>query len=208
MRGVFTTIVMETNIEQRSAIELCWKAGKTGAETYKLLRKVYGEECVSRATMFLWFSKFRDGCEDVHDDEQAGRPHTSRTDNIAAVRAALQHDCRLTVHLLEEQLHINREMICHIITKDMGKKICACFVPHTLTAEQKADHVASCKDFLAVYRRDPAFLITIVMGRNCDVLRKTRLLNDRVRNGRARGLRDHKTAVAKIAREDDVDRVF
>ncbi len=40
------TIVMETNIEQRSAIKFCWKAGKTGTETYKLLQKAYGEECV------------------------------------------------------------------------------------------------------------------------------------------------------------------
>ncbi len=36
----------ETNIEQRSAIMFCWKAGETGTETYELLRKAYGEECV------------------------------------------------------------------------------------------------------------------------------------------------------------------
>ncbi len=52
------TIVMETNIEQQCAIKFCWKAGKTGTEMYELLQKVYGEECVSRATTFLWFGKF------------------------------------------------------------------------------------------------------------------------------------------------------
>ncbi len=77
---------METNIEQRSAIKFCWKAGKTSTETYELLRKAYGEECVSRATTFLWFGKFRDGREDIHNDKQAGRPAP------AAVRTTLQHE--------------------------------------------------------------------------------------------------------------------
>ncbi len=86
-------IVMETNIEQRSAIKFCWKAGKTGTEMYELLQKAYGEECVSRATTFLWFGKFQDGREDVHDNEWVGSPCTSQTDNnIAVVCAVLQHD--------------------------------------------------------------------------------------------------------------------
>ncbi len=81
---------METNIEQRSAIKFCWKAGKTRMKTYELLQKVYGKECVSRATTFLWFGKFQDSHEDVHDDKLVGRPRTSRTDdNIVAVCAAL-----------------------------------------------------------------------------------------------------------------------
>ncbi len=94
-----------------------------------------------------------------------GCPHTSWTDdNIAVVRAVLQHNRWLTVHLLEEQLPINREMIRHIITEDLGKKICARFVSHALMAEQKPDHVASCEDLLAAHHRDPAFLTTIVIG--------------------------------------------
>ncbi len=114
---------METNIEQRSAIKFCWKADKTGMETYELLWKAYGEECVSRATTFLWFGKFWDGREDEHDNEWAGRPRTSWTnDNIAAVLTALQHNSRSTVRLLEEQLHINRETIRYIIIADLGKK--------------------------------------------------------------------------------------
>ncbi len=80
------------------------------------------------------------------------------------MHTALQHDCQLTVRLLE-QLHINQETICHIITEDLGKKkICARFVPHVLTAEQKADQVASCEDLLTMHRCDPAFLTTIVTG--------------------------------------------
>ncbi len=52
-----------------------------------------------------------------------GVPRTSRTDdNIVAVHAALQHDRWSTVCLLEELVHINREMIRQIITKDLGKK--------------------------------------------------------------------------------------
>ncbi len=92
-------------------------------ETYELLQKVYREECVSRATTFLWFSKFRDSRKDVHEYKWAGHPRTSRTDdNITAVHAVLQHNRRSMVRLLEEQLHINRETIRHIITEELGKK--------------------------------------------------------------------------------------
>ncbi len=81
------------------------------------------EKSVSSATKFLWFGKFWDGREDIHDNEWAGRPHTSRTDdNIAAVHTVLQHNRQSMVRLLEEQLHINRETIRHIITEDLGKK--------------------------------------------------------------------------------------
>ncbi len=70
-------------------------------------------------------------------------------------------------------------------------------MPHALTAEQKADHVASCKYLLAVHRRDPAFLTTIVTGMNRGVSLTPLLLNDRVRNGRARGVWDHKNCGGK-----------
>ncbi len=133
-------------------------------QTYELLQKAYGEECVSRATTFLWFGKFRDDREDVHYNERAGCPRTSQTDdNIAAVRTALQHDRRSTVRLLEEQLHINQEMIRHIITEDLGEKICARFMSHALMAEQKGDHMV-CEDLLAAHHRNPALLTTIVTG--------------------------------------------
>ncbi|GFS46419.1 FLJ37770-like protein, partial [Nephila pilipes] len=44
------------------------------------------------------------------------------------------------------------------------KKLCARFVPHTLTTEQKELRIASSEDLIAAADEDPNFLKTIVTG--------------------------------------------
>lgn len=61
-------------MEQRANIKFCFKLGKSGAETYETLKNVYGDECMSRAQVFRWFGRFRDGREDLADDDRAPPP--------------------------------------------------------------------------------------------------------------------------------------
>lgn len=42
--------------------------GKTTIETYRLLKEVYGDECLSSVRVFEWFKSFQDGQEDGDDD--------------------------------------------------------------------------------------------------------------------------------------------
>ncbi|GFS58033.1 HTH_48 domain-containing protein [Nephila pilipes] len=52
-----------------------------------------------------------------------------------------------------------------IMTEDLKKKkLCARFVPHTLTTEQKEHRIASSEDLIAAADEDPNFLKTIVTG--------------------------------------------
>ena len=46
------------NVEQRVNVKFYAKLGKSATETYDLLRKVYGDECLSRAQVFEWFKRF------------------------------------------------------------------------------------------------------------------------------------------------------
>ena len=62
------------SFEQRANIKFCFKIGKTFTETFELLKKVYGDDCLSRARVHEWFTRFRDGREDINDDEHTGRP--------------------------------------------------------------------------------------------------------------------------------------
>jgi hypothetical protein len=39
-------------MEQRTAINFCVKLKKTGTETLELLKSAYGEECLSRRSVF------------------------------------------------------------------------------------------------------------------------------------------------------------
>ncbi len=61
------------------------------------------------------------------------------------------------VRLLEEQLHISRETIHHIITEDLGKKNLCSLRAARVNNGAKSRRVASYEDHLAAYRRDSTF---------------------------------------------------
>jgi transposase len=80
-------------VEQRVNIKFCVKLGKTPTETYEILQTAYGDEAVSRNSVFEWFKRFKDGREDLQDDPRSGRPSTSRNaDTIANVREMVTRD--------------------------------------------------------------------------------------------------------------------
>jgi len=45
---------MSKNVEQRVAIEFCFKAGKSATETIEMLKVAYDECVTSRASVFRW----------------------------------------------------------------------------------------------------------------------------------------------------------
>ena len=49
-------------------------AGKSAVETIELINKAYGSAAMSRANVYRWYARFRDGREDVKDDARSGRP--------------------------------------------------------------------------------------------------------------------------------------
>ena len=64
-------------MEQRVNISFCFKHGKKFAETYELLKKVYGVDCTSRTQVYTWFTRFKNGRDDLNDDPRPGRPEVS-----------------------------------------------------------------------------------------------------------------------------------
>jgi len=43
---------MDVKLEQRADIKFCMKLGKSGAETFEMIRRAYGNEAMSRARCF------------------------------------------------------------------------------------------------------------------------------------------------------------
>jgi len=86
----------------------------------------------------------------VNDDARSGRPSTARTpENVESVRHLLTEDRRTTLQIIADRLNIGKETVHQIVTEDLGKrKICARFVPHALTTEQKQERVVYCQDLL------------------------------------------------------------
>ena len=73
-------LVISVMEEQRVAIKFCVKAGKSAVGTIELINKAYGSYAMSRAIVYRWYARFRDGREDVKDDARSGHPSTARTD--------------------------------------------------------------------------------------------------------------------------------
>ena len=69
-------IMLSVNVEQRANVKFCVKLGKSTTEMYDLLKKVYGDECLSRTQVFEWFKRFKEGREEIRDDQRPGHPST------------------------------------------------------------------------------------------------------------------------------------
>jgi transposase len=72
----------------------------------------YGEECLSRTSVFEWHERFKEGRESLQDDERKGRSSPSRTEESTEVNEKrLAEDRTLSVETLEEMTGINRETV-------------------------------------------------------------------------------------------------
>ncbi|KAJ8954676.1 hypothetical protein NQ318_011368 [Aromia moschata] len=72
---------MQRSLEQRMAIKFFVKLEKSVAETIPMLRKSFGVDCLSDRQIFRWNKAFAEGREDVNDENRAGRPSTSSSDD-------------------------------------------------------------------------------------------------------------------------------
>ena len=101
---VLSRAEMQRSLEQRYAIKFCANLGKSGSETLPLLRTPYEDAVLSSAQVLRWHKAFKDGRESVEDEQRAGPPSTSRTENnVARMKAVLDRDRRLSVRLIAEE---------------------------------------------------------------------------------------------------------
>jgi len=78
--------------------------------------------------------------------------------NIAAVADLVKNDRRIASRMKAESLNILKTVVLWILKEDLGKrKLCARFVPHSLTPEQEEDRVTSCQDIIAMADVDKFF---------------------------------------------------
>jgi len=84
--------------EQRVCIKFCVRLGKTGSETFEMLKQAFGDLCMSRSRTFEWFGRFKNGRTETANDDRSGRPSTATTPSkVAQVLAAVNQDSRRTI---------------------------------------------------------------------------------------------------------------
>lgn len=128
-----------------------------------MLKKVYGDNCLSKSRIFDCHKQFREGREDVEDAERNLKSKTPEI--IQKVRGQEAEDKNSTTRMIAEALHMSNSTVHAIITEDLQKKkVCAQFVPHTLTDDEKLRRVNHSRDLIATAENDPNFLKSIVTG--------------------------------------------
>ena len=126
----------EDTLEERYAIQLCFKLGKNDAtETNGMLQTAFRPSCIS----FLWHKRFKEGRESVRDDERCGTSKEVRTPElIGQIKNFMDKNRRVSIETRGSQFHVSVGT-AHTIIRDELKmrKICMKFVPRVLREYQK-----------------------------------------------------------------------
>ena len=144
-----------SGMEQRANIKFCFKLRKTAAETVELMRQVYGDNCLSRAQIFRWYTGFKTGVETIEDEARPWCPFSVRNEAlIAKVRKRIQEERCVSVRMMADEFGVNRGTIRQILVEDLGKrKVASRFVPHALCDDQRHERVQYAKDIIKTARR-------------------------------------------------------
>ena len=129
-------------------------------------KKVHGNGALKYATVCKWVRRFNDGRESIENDPRVSKPVSVLTEkNVATVKTLIEEDARYTVQEIEELSGIYSSVL-KILRKRLGlRKICALWVPHLLTDEQKQSRVRLASQVIEKYDKcDPRRLEEIVTG--------------------------------------------
>ena len=130
---------------------------------------IYGPQTISMSTVFRWVKAFKAGKFSVKDDICPGRPKTSVTKaNVAAVKIVVEQDARLSV----KDIHvasctgISEGSVQTILKKRLGlRKVCARWIPHLLTEEQKTKCLKCARELLKTYKGcNSRFIANLLTG--------------------------------------------
>ena len=111
-------------------------------------------QTISMRTVFRWVKAKKAGKFSVEDDTRSGRPNTSVTKaNIAAVKIVVKQNTRLSVKDIASCTGISEGSVQTILKKRLDlRKVCARWVPHLLTEEQKTQRLKCARELLKTYK--------------------------------------------------------
>jgi len=121
--------------EQRVCIKFCVRLGKTGSETFEMLKQAFGDLCMSHSRTFEWFGRFKNGRTSTANDDRSGWPSTATPPSkLEQVRAAVNQDRRRTTHDLCAEVGTGHGSCQRILTEQLNMhQIAVKFVPRVLT---------------------------------------------------------------------------
>ncbi|UYV84019.1 hypothetical protein LAZ67_X000890 [Cordylochernes scorpioides] len=153
-------------MDQRTCIKFCVKNEIKCADAFQMLTVAYGEATLDRSNVYRWYKMFSEGREDVNDEERAGRPSTSTTDEkINQVEKMILANRRITVREVAEDLNISIGSCHSIFINDLGmRRVAVKFVPKLLNCDQKQHRMNIANEMLDSVRDNPNLLQRVITG--------------------------------------------
>jgi hypothetical protein len=99
-------------------------------ESLEMLQEAFKEQALSRARVFEWFSRFKEGYLSIKDQPRFGHPSSSRNnEDIVKIREKLNKNCRYTIDQLSEVTGVSWSSVHRILTQDLGMRHVAAMTP-------------------------------------------------------------------------------
>ncbi|KAJ8937593.1 hypothetical protein NQ318_003172 [Aromia moschata] len=118
-----STSISDDNVKPTDGDQVLFETGEECCGNHPMLKKAFGVDCLSDRQIFWWHKAFAEGREDVNDENRAGRPSTSISDdNVKRVRDLLNTDRRLSVRLISETLDITKTIVHEIVSQSLGMR--------------------------------------------------------------------------------------
>ncbi|UYV64611.1 hypothetical protein LAZ67_3001306, partial [Cordylochernes scorpioides] len=153
-------------LDQRTCNKFCVKNEIKCADTFRMLTVAYGEATLDPSNVYRWYKMLSEGREEVNNEERAGRPSTSTTDEkINEVEKLILANRRITVREVAEDLNISIGSCHSIFINDLGmRRVAAKFVPKLLNCDQKQHRMNIANEMLDSVRDDPNLLQRVITG--------------------------------------------
>ncbi|CAF4081249.1 unnamed protein product, partial [Rotaria sordida] len=108
---------------------------------YDKLCTAFGDEASSFRTFARWTQWFREGREEIEDEERSGRPVVESTaENIEQVHSIINNDSYLTIEELQEQTGLRYGTVHRILCDHLKlRKMTTRYIPKQLTDSQRSE---------------------------------------------------------------------
>jgi transposase len=136
---------------QRGLVKFLVEEGATGTDIVTRLQRQFGENALSRSTIFLWIKRYKaEGRTTTRDKPHTGRRTSASTNaNITTISNIIEQDRRVTVRQLCTRTNLSYGTIHRIIHHKLKlRKLCARWIPKLLSRQEKDNRVRMCRESL------------------------------------------------------------
>ena len=110
--------------EQRVVVRFLTAEGVSQHEISRRMTAVYGEHCISLATVKRWSKRFTEGHESCKDDPRPVQSHLAITpDTTAQVDELIRQERRISIDELTERVNISHGSVHTIIHDHLGYRL-------------------------------------------------------------------------------------